>query len=286
MVKIAAIQSACQPDTAVNLTRTLDQIAVLADQGAEIICLQELFIHPYFCQTEDHRFFELAESIPGPTTERLCELAAAKGVVIVAGLFESRAAGLFHNSAVVIDADGQLVGHYRKMHLPDDPHFLEKFYFAPGDLGFPSIDTRFGKIGVCICWDQWFPEAARLTALNGAEILVFPTAIGWLDEDREPFGDSQLDAWKTMMRSHAIANGLFVVTPNRVGREDHIEFWGASFICDPYGREQASAKIGEADTIIADCDLNEIATARTHWPFFRDRRIDAYQGLLKRWTDD
>ncbi|MCP4464344.1 MAG: carbon-nitrogen hydrolase [Planctomycetaceae bacterium] len=286
MVKIAAIQSACQPDTAVNLTRTLDQIAVLADQGAEIICLQELFIHPYFCQTEDHRFFELAESIPGPTTERLCELAAAKGVVIVAGLFESRAAGLFHNSAVVIDADGQLVGHYRKMHLPDDPHFLEKFYFAPGDLGFPSIDTRFGKIGVCICWDQWFPEAARLTALNGAEILVFPTAIGWLDEDRETFGDSQLDAWKTMMRSHAIANGLFVVTPNRVGREDHIEFWGASFICDPYGREQASAKIGEADTIIADCDLNEIATARTHWPFFRDRRIDAYQGLLKRWTDD
>ena len=286
MVKIAAIQSACQPDTAVNLTHTLDQIAVLADQGAEIICLQELFIHPYFCQTEDHRFFELAESIPGPTTERLCELAAAKGVVIVAGLFESRAAGLFHNSAVVIDADGQLVGHYRKMHLPDDPHFLEKFYFAPGDLGFPSIDTRFGKIGVCICWDQWFPEAARLTALNGAEILVFPTAIGWLDEDRETFGDSQLDAWKTMMRSHAIANGLFVVTPNRVGREDHIEFWGASFICDPYGREQASAKIGEADTIIADCDLNEIATARTHWPFFRDRRIDAYQGLLKRWTDD
>ena len=286
MVKIAAIQSACQPDTAVNLTRTLDQIAVLADQGAEIVCLQELFIHPYFCQTEDHRFFELAESIPGPTTERLCELAAAKGVVIVAGLFESRAAGLFHNSAVVIDADGQLVGHYRKMHLPDDPHFLEKFYFAPGDLGFPSIDTRFGKIGVCICWDQWFPEAARLTALNGAEILVFPTAIGWLDEDRETFGDSQLDAWKTMMRSHAIANGLFVVTPNRVGREDHIEFWGASFICDPYGREQASAKIGEADTIIADCDLNEIATARTHWPFFRDRRIDAYQGLLKRWTDD
>ena len=286
MVKIAAIQSACQPDTAVNLTRTLDQIAVLADQGAEIICLQELFIHPYFCQTEDHRFFELAESIPGPTTERLCELAAAKGVVIVAGLFESRAAGLFHNSAVVIDADGQLVGHYRKMHLPDDPHFLEKFYFAPGDLGFPSTDTRFGKIGVCICWDQWFPEAARLTALNGAEILVFPTAIGWLDEDREPFGDSQLDAWKTMMRSHAIANGLFVVTPNRVGREDHIEFWGASFICDPYGREQASAKIGEADAIIADCDLNKIATARTHWPFFRDRRIDAYQGLLKRWTDD
>ena len=286
MVKIAAIQSACQPDTAVNLTRTLDQIAILADQGAEIICLQELFIHPYFCQTEDHRFFELAESIPGPTTERLSELAAAKGVVIVAGLFESRAAGLFHNSAVVIDADGQLVGHYRKMHLPDDPHFLEKFYFAPGDLGFPSTDTRFGKIGVCICWDQWFPEAARLTALNGAEILVFPTAIGWLDEDREPFGDSQLDAWKTMMRSHAIANGLFVVTPNRVGREDHIEFWGASFICDPYGREQASAKIGEADTIIADCDLNEIATARTHWPFFRDRRIDAYQGLLKRWTDD
>ncbi len=286
MVKIAAIQSACQPDTEVNLTRTLHQIAALADQGAEIICLQELFTNPYFCQTEDHRFFELAETIPGPTTERLSELAATKGVVIVAGLFESRAAGLFHNSAVVIDADGRLVGHYRKMHIPDDPHFLEKFYFAPGDLGFPSTTTRFGKIGVCICWDQWFPEAARLTAMNGAEILVFPTAIGWLDEDRVPFGDSQLDAWKTMMRSHAIANGLFVVAPNRVGREDHIEFWGGSFICDPYGREQASAKIAEADAIIADCDLNEIATARTHWPFFRDRRIDAYQGLLKRWTDD
>jgi len=286
LVKIAAIQSVCLPDTEENLTRTLQKIRARADAGAKIICLQELFTHPYFCQTEDHRFFAWAEPIPGPITAQLSELAVECEIVIVASLFEARAAGLFHNSAIVIDADGEIATHYRKMHIPDDPHYYEKFYFTPGDLGFRVAETRFGKIGVCICWDQWFPEAARLTAMQGAEILVYPTAIGWLDEDRIPFGESQVQAWKTMLRSHAIANGLFVVAPNRVGREDHIQFWGNSFICDPYGRELALASQEQADEIVADCELEAIGTARTHWPFFRDRRVDAYGDLLKRWSDD
>jgi N-carbamoylputrescine amidase len=213
-------------------------------------------------------------------------VAAEKEVVVVAGLFEYRAPGLYHNSAVVIDADGTLAGRYRKMHIPDDPCFLEKFYFTPGDLGFRTTETRFGRIGVCICWDQWFPEAARLTAMSGAEILVYPTAIGWLDEDREEYGESQLQAWQTMLRSHAIANGVFVVAPNRAGREQHIQFWGASLICDPYGRVLAEARGEEADTIYADCDKGLIDTVRTHWPFLRDRRVDAYAGLLQRWLDD
>ena len=286
MVKIAAIQSACLSRTEANLAHAVQQIEQMADRGARIVCLQELFNSQYFCQSEDHRHFALAESIPGPATERLGRLAAQREIVIVAGLFESRAAGLYHNSAVVIDADGNIAGHYRKMHIPDDPFFHEKFYFTPGDLGFRSTATRYGKIGVCICWDQWFPEAARLTAMTGAEILVYPTAIGWLDEDRPDFGESQLHAWQTMMRSHAIANGVFVVAPNRAGREGHIQFWGSSFICDPYGRVLAEAVPEEPGTIIADCDLTQIGTARTHWPFLRDRRIDAYDGLLKRWLDD
>lgn len=286
MIKVAAIQDSRVDDPQVNVTESLRRIEEAAAQGAQVICLQEMFTTRYFCQTEDHSHFALAETIPGPTTERLCATARERGVVIVAGMFERRAPGLFHNTAVVIDADGRLAGKYRKMHIPDDPHFYEKFYFTPGDLGFLVTPTRFGKIGVCICWDQWFPEAARLTAMAGAEILVYPTAIGWLDVDREAWGDSQLSAWQTMMRSHAIANGVFLVAPNRAGREDHVQFWGASFICDPYGRRLAQAAREVPDLIVAECDLDDLETARTHWPFLRDRRIDAYGGLLKRWLDD
>ncbi len=286
MVQVAAIQFASQPSADSNLHLASQKIADAASRGAQVICLQELFTSRYFCQSEDHACFELAEPVPGPTTEQLGQLASRHEIVIVAGLFESRAAGLFHNSAVVIDADGSLAGVYRKMHIPDDPFFYEKFYFTPGDLGFCVFDTAYGKIGVCICWDQWFPEAARLTTMQGADILVYPTAIGWLDADREAFGASQLSAWQTMMRSHAIANGVFLVAPNRVGREDNILFWGSSLVCDPYGRRLAQASRQDDGTIIAACDLTNIETARTHWPFLRDRRIDAYDGLNKRWLDD
>jgi N-carbamoylputrescine amidase len=286
LIKIAAIQDSRSASVEENVARSIAQIADAARQGARIICLQEMFTSRYFCQSEDHAHFALAEPIPGPTTDRLCAEAKKLGVVIVAGMFERRTHGLFHNSAVVIDADGSLAGMYRKMHIPDDPFYYEKFYFTPGDLGFRSTQTRYGKIGVCICWDQWFPEAARLTAMTGAEILVYPTAIGWLDPDREEFGASQLSAWQTMMRSHAIANGVFLVAPNRAGREDNIQFWGASFICDPYGRRLAQAAREVPDIIMADCDMKDMETARTHWPFLRDRRIDAYEGLTRRWLDD
>lgn len=286
MIKIAAIQDSRTASVEENVARSIAQIGEAARRGARIICLQEMFTSLYFCQSENHAHFSLAEPIPGPTTDRLCAEAKKLGVVIVAGMFERRTHGLFHNSAVVIDADGSLAGMYRKMHIPDDPFYYEKFYFTPGDLGFRSTQTRYGKIGVCICWDQWFPEAARLTAMTGAEILVYPTAIGWLDPDREEFGASQLSAWQTMMRSHAIANGVFLVAPNRAGREDNIQFWGASFICDPYGRRLAQAVREVPDIIIADCDMKDMETARTHWPFLRDRRIDAYEGLTRRWLDD
>lgn len=286
MIRIAAIQDCRVASPADNIDQSLQHIEVAASRGAQVICLQEMFTTRYFCQSEDHRHFELAESIPGPTTQKLCDLAKRLEVVVVAGMFERRTHGIFHNSAVVIDADGTLAGMYRKMHIPDDPYFYEKFYFTPGDLGFRSTQTRYGKIGVCICWDQWFPEAARLTAMSGAEILVYPTAIGWLDPDRQEFGSSQLSAWQSMMRSHAIANGVYLVAPNRAGREDNIQFWGSSFICDPYGRVIAEAVAETPDIIVAECDINNIETARTHWPFLRDRRIDAYQGLMQRWLDD
>jgi len=247
--------------------------------------LQELFSSQYFCQSEDHDQFEIAESIPGPTIDRVAALAKELGVVVVAGIFERRAPGLFHNSAAVIESDGSIAGIYRKMHIPDDPYFYEKFYFTPGDLGFQCFDTSVGKIGVCICWDQWFPEAARLTALAGAEVLVYPTAIGWQENEKDTFGASQLSAWQTMMRSHAIANGVFVVAPNRVGVENNIEFWGNSFVADPYGNMIASAGERDAETLLVDCELSLVETARTHWPFLRDRRIDAYEGLTKRMLD-
>ena len=283
-ISVAAIQLPCSGDIPRNIETTVQQIEAAAKAGANLICLQELFSSLYFCQTEDHSQFEIAESIPGPTTDRICQAAKENQVVIVAGVFERRTAGVFHNTAVVIETDGSIFGTYRKMHIPDDPYFYEKFYFTPGDLGFQSFQTSVGNVGVCICWDQWFPEAARLTAMQGAEILVYPTAIGWQAPEKEQFGAAQVDAWQTMMRSHAIANGVYVVAPNRVGVEQNIEFWGASFVVDPYGC--VIAKAGqEAETIQADCDLSLIETARTHWPFFRDRRIDAYTDLTNRWSD-
>lgn len=256
-----------------------------AAAGSHIVCLQELFTSPYPCQSEDHRNFDFAEPIPGPTTARLAAVAAQHQVVIVAPLFERRAPGIYHNSAAVIDADGSVAGIYRKMHIPDDPLFYEKFYFAPGDQGFQPIATRYGRLGVGICWDQWFPEAARLFALAGAQILLYPTAIGWIDEEKDEFGAGQLDAWMTMMRAHAIANGIWLGAPNRVGSEGRLEFWGHSFIASPRGEIVAVEDHSREGLVTADCNLDEIDVVRTHWPFFRDRRVDAYEGLLRRWID-
>jgi len=267
------------------LESAMEQIREAARQGAQVVCLQELFTGPYPCQTEDHCQFDLAESIPGPATETLAKLAKEHAVAIVAPLFERRAPGLYHNSAAVLDADGSLAGIYRKMHIPDDPLYYEKFYFTPGDLGFRPIETRYGKLGVCICWDQWFPEAARLMALAGAEILLYPTAIGWIDEEKEEFGAGQHEAWMISMRAHAIANGLWLGAPNRVGVEGRVEFWGSSFIASPRGEVVARGSHEHEEIVTADCALDESDVVRTHWPFLRDRRIDAYQGLLKRWID-
>ncbi|MEM6979967.1 MAG: carbon-nitrogen hydrolase [Planctomycetota bacterium] len=253
-----------------------------AKDNAQIICLQELFASQYPCQREDHAMFDLAEPIPGPTTDRMSTLAAELGVVIVAPIFERRAAGLYHNSAVVLDADGTIAGVYRKMHIPDDPFYFEKFYFTPGDAsgagnGFDTIATRYARLGVAICWDQWFPEAARLLSLAGAEILLYPTAIGWIDDEKDEFGEIQHDAWITSMRAHAIANGLYVAAPNRIGIEGRLEFWGSSFIADPNGQILSRGDHHSAGLITADCQLAMISAVRTHWPFLRDRRVDAYQ---------
>jgi N-carbamoylputrescine amidase len=285
-VSIALIQMTCQTSKEANVDKALRRMADAAQQGANIVCLQELFHGLYPCQSEDHDRFAEAEPIPGPTSQRLMEAARQCNLEVVGSLFERRAAGVYHNTAVVIDADGRLLGTYRKMHIPDDPLYYEKFYFTPGDLGFRTFDTRVGSVGVCVCWDQWFPEAARLTALGGAQILFYPTAIGWLPAEKEAHGQQQWSAWETMMRSHAIANGLFVAAPNRVGREGQLEFWGASFVADPYGVVLGRASHTEEETLLVECQLNQIETARTHWPFFRDRRIDAYQGLSKRYLDD
>jgi N-carbamoylputrescine amidase len=252
--------------------------------------LQELFTSQYFCQIEDHKYFQLAEEIPGPSTDKLCALAREKGVVIVASLFEKRSAGLYHNTAAVIDADGTYLGKYRKMHIPDDPAFYEKFYFTPGDLGFRAWDTRYGRIGVCICWDQWYPEAARLTALQGAQILFYPTAIGWHPGEKAEHGKRQHDSWETIQRSHAIANGCYVAVPNRIGHEapdggPGIEFWGQSFVADPSGQIVAKASVDGEEILLSEVDLDALDTQRTHWPFFRDRRIDAYSDIVKRFID-
>ena len=281
-VSIALVQMSCGESKSANVEKAIAKIAEAAEQGANIVCLQELFPGPYFCQTEDHRWFDEAESIPGPTSEALAAAAKKHGVVVIGSLFERRAAGIYHNTAVVFDADGSQVGLYRKMHIPDDPLYYEKFYFAPGDLGFQSFPTKYGRVGVCVCWDQWYPEAARLTALSGAEIIFYPTAIGWLPAEKAEFGASQHNAWETMMRSHAIANGVFVAAPNRVGREGQLEFWGASFVSDPNGNLIAKAGHGGEEILLAQCDLGLIDVVRTHWPFMRDRRIDAYGEMTKR----
>jgi N-carbamoylputrescine amidase len=284
-IQAAVVQVACSNSKQTNVQKTLDRLADAAARGAQVVCLQELFHGLYPCQTEDHDRFAEAEPIPGPTSQALADAAKRHHLVIVGSLFERRAAGLYHNTAVVFDADGSTAGVYRKMHIPDDPRYYEKFYFTPGDLGFRSFATHVGQIGVCVCWDQWFPEAARLTALTGAQILFYPTAIGWQPEEKDQYGVSQHQAWETMMRSHAIANGVFVAAANRVGIENDIQFWGASFIVDPYGNLLARAGHDAEETLIAECDLSLVDTARTHWPFLRDRRIDAYQGLLKRYLD-
>ncbi len=285
MVQIAVVQMSCVQDQQQNLAKALSQIAQAAGSGAQIICLQELFHGLYPCQAEDHRQFDEATPIPGPITEALSKTAAEHEVVIVSSLFERRAAGLYHNTAVVFDADGSTAGIYRKMHIPDDPLYYEKFYFTPGDLGFKSFATRFGRVGVCVCWDQWFPEAARLTALAGAEVIFYPTAIGWLPEEKEEFGASQTSAWETMMRSHAIANGVFVAAANRTGVEASLEFWGRSFICAPTGEMLSQGGENEEKIVTADCNFQQIDVVRTHWPFLRDRRIDAYGDLNKRYID-
>lgn len=286
VVRLALVQSKGFPDRNTNVDRAVDQIDRAAREGAQVICLQELFPGQYPCQAEDHRKFAEAEPIPGPTSRLLQDRARSLGVAIVGSLFERRAHGLYHNTAIVFDADGSQVGFYRKMHIPDDPNYYEKFYFTPGDTGFTVAKTRFATLGVGVCWDQWYPEAARLFALAGAEILLYPTAIGWLDEDRPQYGASQHAAWETMMRSHAIANGLFVGAANRVGRESNIDFWGASFVYDPSGNLLHRAAHDQEVLVLVDCDLDQIDVTRTHWPFLRDRRIDAYGDLTKRFLGE
>ncbi len=285
VVNVAVVQMPCTSEKSENLQRAVDHIGEAAAQGAHVVCLQELFASWYPCQTEDHAQFALAESIPGPTSAALSEAARRHKIVVVGSLFERRAPGIYHNTAIVLDADGAMLGMYRKMHIPDDPHYYEKFYFTPGDLGFRSFKTRYGTLGVCVCWDQWFPEAARLTALAGAQVLFYPTAIGWQADDKALHGKTQIEAWQTMMRSHAIANGVFVAAPNRVGTEQGIEFWGHSFVVDPYGTILVEGSQDKPEIIQAACDLSLLDTARTHWPFLRDRRIDAYGGLSKRYID-
>jgi N-carbamoylputrescine amidase len=288
---------ACGPDPAANLARQL----VLAERamkgGARIFCTQELFRSQYFCQVEDHRFFALAESIPGPSTDALAKLAQKYGTVVVASLFEKRAAGLYHNTAVIIDADGSIMGVYRKMHIPDDPLYYEKFYFTPGDTVFRAWRTSHGTIGVLVCWDQWFPEGARLTALQGAEILFYPTAIGWHPKERAEYGKAQHDSWELIQRSHAVANGCYVCAPNRTGHErildakgkavhkDGIQFWGQSFVASPDGQIVKRAAADREQVLLVDCDLDRVEYSRTHWPFLRDRRVDAYSDLTRRFSD-
>jgi N-carbamoylputrescine amidase len=285
LVKVGLVQMSCGEEPAANLAKAVSRIEEAAGRGAHIVCLQELFRSRYFCQKEDTALFELAEPIPGPTTDALGRIAAARGVVVIGSIFERRAEGVFHNTAVIIDADGSLAGIYRKMHIPDDPLYHEKYYFSPGDTGFRSFTTRAGRIGSLVCWDQWFPEAARLTALSGAEILFYPTAIGWHPREKDELGVSQHAAWETIQRSHAIANGVFVVAVNRVGREGDLEFWGASFVADPFGNVIGRAGHDREEVLVVDCDLARIADTRRNWPFLRDRRIDAYAGLGKRFLD-
>ena len=285
MTTIALIQMRCgaQPDN--NLAKALALIERAVKRGTQLVCLPELFRSLYFCQTEDHDNFKLAEPIPGPTTDALANLARKHKIVIIGSIFERRRAGVYHNTAVVFDANGKLIGKYRKMHIPDDPLYYEKFYFTPGDLGFQTFHTKCAEIGTLVCWDQWYPEAARLTALKGAQILFYPTAIGWHLSEKNKFGRKQYDAWVTIQRAHAIANGCFVAAANRVGLEGTVQFWGGSFVCDPFGEIIARAGHDNEEILFAKCDLNEIEVTRQHWPFLRDRRIDAYGGITQRLLD-
>ncbi|MFQ3669823.1 MAG: carbon-nitrogen hydrolase [Verrucomicrobiia bacterium] len=285
-VRLGLVQMSCSAAPADNLAKAVDRIRDAAARGAQIVCLQELFRSLYFCQSEDVDTFDLAEPIPGPSTETLASVAQDCGIVIVASLFERRAPGLYHNTAAVLDADGSLLGIYRKMHIPDDPAFYEKFYFTPGDLGFKTFTTRFGKIGVLVCWDQWYPEAARLTALSGAQILFYPTAIGWAQAETDPaIRQAQYNAWQTIQRAHAIANGVFVASVNRVGPEGSLNFWGGSFVSDPFGELLHLAPHDREETFLVDCPLAEVDRTRRHWPFLRDRRIDAYGPITSRYLD-
>jgi N-carbamoylputrescine amidase len=296
-VHVGLTQMACSDDARENLANQSRLIERAARDGAQIICTQEMYRSQYFCQVEDHRFFKVAETIPGPSTDAFTKLAKKHKVVIVASLFEKRAHGLYHNTAVVIDADGSILGLYRKMHIPDDPLYYEKFYFTPGDTGFRAWDTKYAKIGVLICWDQWFPEGARLTALQGAQILFYPTAIGWHPSEKEQYGKAQHESWELIQRSHAVANGCYVCAPNRIGlekilgpdgkpvHEDGIQFWGQSFVAAPNGQIVQRASVDKEEVVIVPADLEQVEFSRTHWPFLRDRRIDAYENLTKRFVD-
>ncbi|MEP6963114.1 MAG: carbon-nitrogen hydrolase [Acidobacteriota bacterium] len=284
--RLGLVQMSCPDDD--NLEKAITKVREAAARGAQIVCLQELFRTEYFCREEVNAArFDLAETIPGPATEALGKVARELGVVIVASLFEKRTAGLYHNTAVVLSTDGSIAGVYRKMHIPDDPQYFEKYYFTPGDTGFGAIDTPFARIGVLVCWDQWYPEAARITAMSGADVLIYPTAIGWLPADKEHYGESQRDAWITIQRSHAIANGIYVAAINRIGWEGasakKIEFWGSSFVADPQGRFLAQASTNKEEILIVECDPQLMEDTRRGWPFFRDRRVDAYGPILNRW---
>jgi N-carbamoylputrescine amidase len=293
---VGLIQMSCSPDPDENLRRACEKVREAASKGAHLVCLPELFRAQYFCQREDTALFDLAEPIPGPTTEALAPIARELKIVIVASLFEKRALGLYHNTAVMIENDGTIKGIYRKMHIPDDPLYYEKYYFTPGDLGFKAFDTSVTRMGTLVCWDQWYPEGARLTALQGANILFYPTAIGWHPDEKAEYGEAQHDAWKTIQRAHAIANGVFVAVANRVGHEfgdvrgnraagKGLEFWGGSFLCDPFGRVLAEGSHDKEEILIGKCDLKLIEETRRNWPFLRDRRIESYGGITQRFID-
>ena len=294
--RVGLVQMSCGPEPEQNLAKALDRVAAATGRGAQIVCLPELFQAQYFCQREDHALFDLAEPIPGPSTEKLAAAAKKLGIVLVASLFEKRAPGVYHNTAVTFDADGSMRDVYRKMHIPDDPLYYEKFYFTPGDLGFRAPQTQVGKIGTLVCWDQWYPEGARLTALAGAPLLFYPTAIGWHPAEKAEFGVAQHDAWRTIQRAHAIANGVYVGVVNRVGKENGnvrgnvasgpgLEFWGGSFFCDPFGRVLAEASHDKEEILIGEVDMKALEDIRRNWPFLRDRRIDAYAPITSRLLD-
>jgi N-carbamoylputrescine amidase len=289
--KVGLVQMSMSADPDANLAKAVRRVEEAAGKGADVVCLPELFRTPYFCQKEDAALFDLAETVPGPSTEALGKAAKKAGVAVVVPVFERRAAGVYHNSAAVLDKGGELLGLYRKMHIPDDPLFYEKFYFTPGDLGFRSFDTHAGSVGALICWDQWYPEAARLTALRGASVLFYPTAIGWHPHEKAQHGQAQRSAWQTIQRAHAIANGVYVAVVNRVGHEREkpadpgLEFWGSSFLADPFGIVIAEGSTDQEEILVGEIDLARIEEVRRNWPFLRDRRIDAYAGLERRFLD-